>query len=111
MFTILGAIGLSRGSAEVSASSVTTDISATIQQTATAVTGGTVPSGVPDVGGQDAQQAEEDRVIDKIGQMVEESQQEDSGVKPISPEEKAWAEQQPRNTKKRMWEEDVRDEL
>ncbi|KAJ5573023.1 hypothetical protein N7450_010007 [Penicillium hetheringtonii] len=111
VFTILGAVGLSRGSAEVSASSVASDISATIQHTATAVTGGTVPSGVPDADGHGAQQDEEDRVIDKIGQMVENGQKEDPSVKPISPEERAWAEQQPRNTKKRMWEEDVRDEL
>jgi hypothetical protein len=41
--------------------------------------------------------------------MVEDGKEEEP--KPISPEEIARAEQQPRNTKKRMWEEEVRDEL
>lgn len=116
MFTALGAIGLSRGSAEISASPAVSDISAAIQHTATEVTAGTMPSGtassgVPDGDVHATQQDEEDRVIDKIGKMVEDGQQEEPSVEPVSPEEIARAEQMPRNTKKRMWEEDVRDEL
>lgn len=88
-----------------------TDISAAIQQTATAATGGTVPSAIPKRDIDTPQQDEENRIIDKIGQMVENGQKEEPTVEPISPEEKARAEQMPRNTKKRMWEEDVRDEL
>jgi protein transport protein SEC20 len=54
-----------------------------------------------------------DRVIDKIGQMVEES--EGSAIDDITPEERARQEALPRNPKKRMFEaevvEQVRDEL
>lgn len=109
MFTVLGAVGLSRGSAEISASPIGSDISSAIQQTATAVTGGTVPRGTSEGDVHTPEQDEKDRIIDKIGQMVEDGKQDEP--KPISPEEIARAEQQPRNTKKRMWEEEVRDEL
>lgn len=109
MFTILGAVGLSRGSAEISANPIGSDMSSAIQQTATAVTGGTVPRGTPEGDIDSSQQGEEDRIIDKIGQMVEDGKKAEP--EPISPEEIARAEQQPRNTKKRMWEEEVRDEL
>ncbi|CAI7677783.1 unnamed protein product [Penicillium pancosmium] len=109
LFTVLGAVGLSRGSAEISASPIGSDISSAIQQTATAVTGGTVPRGTSEGDAHTPQQDEEDRIIDKIGQMVEDGKQDEP--EPISPEEIARAEQQPRNTKKRMWEEEIRDEL
>lgn len=111
---MLSAVGLSRGSAEISASSINSDISATIQQTATAVTGSTMPSRNIDGDVHTPQQDEEDRVIDKIGQMVDDGKQEESNINGISPEERARAEQMPRNTKKRVWEEDIgdaRDEL
>lgn len=112
VFAVLGAVGLSNKSVQVSSSPVASDISATIQQTAAAVTGTTAPSG-DTAWNQPSAQAEEDRVIDKIGCMAEEDQKhEGSAIDDISPEEKARQDEIPRNTKKRMFEaEPARDEL
>ena len=52
-----------------------------------------------------------DRVIDDIGRMVEEAK-EKGGIDDITPEERERQEALPRNTKKRMYEDEpVRDEL
>jgi hypothetical protein len=56
-----------------------------------------------------------DRVIDKIGDMVEQEQHKSVDIDDVTPEERARQAELPRNTKKRMFEagmeEPVRDEL
>ncbi|KAJ5153354.1 uncharacterized protein N7482_009832 [Penicillium canariense] len=114
-FAVLGAAGLSREpSNDLASSSIASEISATIQQTATAVTGGTVPSGDAAWGNEKPTEAEQDRIIDKIGRMVDgEGKQGGTNIDDISPEEKQRQDGIPRNSKKRMFEaeEPVRDEL
>jgi hypothetical protein len=111
VLAMLGAVGISKGSNELASSSVASDITATIQQAATAVTGATVSSGdawdneTPD-------EAQQDRIIDKIGRMVEDGKWDGTNIDDISAEEMERQDEIPRNPKKRMYEEQVvRDEL
>lgn len=62
---------------------------------------------------QPSAEMEEDRLIDKIGRMVQGADKhEDTRIDDISPEERQRQEEIPRNTKKRMFEaEPARDEL
>lgn len=111
VFATLGAVGLTKGSTELSSSQSAGDISATIQQTAATISGGTVP---PDSASWEDQPSveDEDRIIDQIGKMVDEGKQQGTNIDDISPEERQRQEELPRNTKKRMFEaEPVRDEL
>ncbi|OOQ81733.1 syntaxin [Penicillium brasilianum] len=111
VFAILGAVGISKGSNELASSSVASDITATIQQAATAVTRAAVSSGdawdneTPD-------EAQQDRIIDKIGRMVEDGKWDGTNIDDIPAEEMERQDEIPRNPKKRMYEEQVvRDEL
>lgn len=111
VFAALGAVGLAKGSTELVSSQAASDISATIQQTAAAVTGGSVPTG--SAYWEDKPSAEdEDRLIDQIGKMVDEGKLEGFNIDDIPREERQREAELPRNTKKRMFEaEPVRDEL
>lgn len=111
VFATLGVVGLTKGSTELSSSQVASDISATIQQTAAAISGETVPTKRASWEDQPSTD-DEDRLIDQIGKMVDEGKQEGTGIDDISPEERQRQAELPRNTKKRMFEaEPVRDEL
>jgi hypothetical protein len=110
MFAAGGAVGLSSTSVQ-SASESFVGVSSAIQDTATAVVTGTMTS-ASTAWNHEPSPIDSDRVIDKIGQMVEES--EGSAIDDITPEERARQEALPRNPKKRMFEaevEQVRDEL
>jgi hypothetical protein len=112
VFAALSAVGTSKGSNELASSSIASDISATIQQAATAVTGGTVPSGDAAWDHEKPAEYEQDRIIDKIGRMVEDGKWDGTNIDDISPEEMERQDEVPRNPKKRMYEEEVvRDEL
>ncbi|GLI76927.1 protein transport protein sec20 [Penicillium ochrochloron] len=112
VFAALGAVGISKSSNELASSSIASDISATIQHAATAVTGGTVPSGDAAWDHEKPTEDEQDRIIDKIGRMVEDGKWDGTNIDDISPEEMERQDEVPRNPKKRMYEEEVvRDEL
>lgn len=49
-------------------------------------------------------QQDSDRMIDQIGKMAEDDQQEETNIHDISPEERKRQEEIPRNPKKRMFE-------
>ncbi|KAJ5725807.1 uncharacterized protein N7483_007164 [Penicillium malachiteum] len=113
MFMALGAIGLTNSkSLQPSLSPVAADISATIQANMASVTGGAVPTS-----DELHTQEEEDRLIDKIGKMVEENEDQkdhDVRIDDILVEEQAEEDDAPRNSKKRMMEGErdvMRDEL
>ncbi|KAJ6112091.1 hypothetical protein N7523_008152 [Penicillium sp. IBT 18751x] len=111
VFATLGAVGLTKGSTDISSTHVASEISATMQQTAAAISGQSV---LPRSASWEDQPStdDEDRLIDQIGKMVEEGKQEGTGIDDISPEERQRQAELPRNTKKRMFEaEPVRDEL
>ncbi|KAJ5306510.1 hypothetical protein N7508_005525 [Penicillium antarcticum] len=110
VFAALGVAGLSSTAVQSSADSISGDFSSRIHETATAVMGGTVTSSAaweePPV------PADTDRVIDEIGRMVEKGKEESTGIDDITPEERERQDALPRNTKKRMYEDEpVRDEL
>ncbi|KAJ6087057.1 hypothetical protein N7467_005971 [Penicillium canescens] len=105
VFAALGVAGLSSTAVQSSTDSLSGDISSVIHETATAVVGGTAAWEEPSVS------VDSDRVIDEIGRMVEEAK-EKGGIDDITPEERERQEALPRNTKKRMYEDEpVRDEL
>ncbi|KAJ5668422.1 uncharacterized protein N7477_006992 [Penicillium maclennaniae] len=111
VFATLGAVGLTKGSTDISSTHVAGEISATMQQTAAAISGQPAP---PHIASWEDQPStdDEDRLIDQIGKMVEEGKQKGTGIDDISPEERQRQAELPRNTKKRMFEaEPVRDEL
>lgn len=112
LFAVLGVAGLSNRSVQISSSPISSGISATIQETATLVTGTTVPTADTSRDHPSAE-AEEDRLIDKIGKMAEGEKDDGSAIDDISPEEKARQDEIPRNPKKRMFEaeEQAHDEL
>lgn len=85
----------------------------TYRETATAISGGSVPTQSAAWDDQPSAEIEEDRLIDKIGRMVQgEDKHEETRIDDISPEERERQESIPRNTKKRMMEaEPTRDEL
>lgn len=107
MFAIFGASGASKA-VQSPSGSIAADISATIQQAAPVVTGGSAPTD----NDQPPTEDEEDRLIDKIGRMVEDNEKKPHhDIDDISPEEKQRQDELPRNPKKRMYEEPARDEL
>ncbi|KAJ5161169.1 hypothetical protein N7492_006561 [Penicillium capsulatum] len=112
VFAMLGVVGLSNTAVQSSPSPMASDISATLQEAASAVTGTAVPNADTSRDQPQAQE-EEDRLIDKIGKMAEEENNEKPAIDDISPEEKARQDEMPRNTKKRMFEADkhAHDEL
>ncbi|KAL4897690.1 Sec20-domain-containing protein [Aspergillus ambiguus] len=108
LFAILGAVGItSSKSVQISPSSSVSD--APIVETPP-VANQKVDPGVPSAEGdamwnRAAGDADGDRMIDEIGDMVEEStKQDETSVDDISPEEMKRQEELPRNTKKRMYE-------
>lgn len=113
VFALLGAVGILKGSNELVPSSIASDISATIQQAATAVTSGPVPVGDASWDNEKSTEAEQDRIIDKIGRMVEDGKWDGTNIDDISPDERERQDKIPRNPKKRMYEEEevVRNEL
>lgn len=112
VFTALGAIGLSKGTVDLSPN-VEGDISATLQQTVATISGNTVPTPRAAWDKQLSAEAEKDRLIDKIGRMVDsDDKYEEATIDDMLAEERPRQEAIPRNTKKRMYEgEPVRDEL
>jgi hypothetical protein len=114
MFATVGAVGLSSTGVQ-SASQSFVSVSSAIQDTATAVVTGTMTSASTAWEHETSPiDSDSDRLIDKIGRMVEEGE-EGSAIDDITPEERARQEALPRNSKKRMFEaevvEPVRDEL
>ncbi|KAJ5651974.1 hypothetical protein N7507_009400 [Penicillium longicatenatum] len=111
VFAVFGIVGVtSTKSLQPSSSPIAADISATLQEAAATFTGGAMPEN-----NDQASQEEEDRLIDKIGEMVEEAEtQKDIYLDDILAEARHEKEQHPRNPKKRMMEGErdvVRDEL
>ncbi|KAJ5115994.1 hypothetical protein N7456_000342 [Penicillium angulare] len=102
LFAATGIVGISVGKSVQSLSSmIAADISATILESAVPTT---TTAGVP-VHSDLVTEEEEDRLIDKIGKMVEEGEdQEDRTLDEIMAEEKQKVEKAPRNPKKRMME-------
>lgn len=110
VFAGLGAVGLSSTAVQSSADSTSVDILSAIHQTATAVVGGTVTSTAALE--ETSEPVDSDRVIDEIGRMVEEAKEKGVGIDDITPQDRERQDYLPRNTKKRMYEEEpVRDEL
>lgn len=114
-FATLGAVGLSSTAVQSASQSLSEDISTTLQQAATAVVTGTTASSSTVWEQQPSAPTESDRVIDKIAEMVEETQEQGTNVDDVTPEERERQAKLPRNTKKRMFErekeEALRDEL
>ncbi|KAJ5594109.1 uncharacterized protein N7459_000317 [Penicillium hispanicum] len=115
VFAALGAVGLSSTkSIQPSPNPIASGISETLHQTAAAVSGSEVPTNNAAWEEQPSAQEKEDRLIDKIGKMMDsDSKDEGTNIDDISPEERKRQEELPRNPKKRMYEaeEPVRDEL
>ncbi|KAJ5592871.1 hypothetical protein N7537_009775 [Penicillium hordei] len=114
-FATLGAVGLSTTAVQSDSQSLAGDISTAIHQTATAATTGTVTASITAWEQEPSAPIDSDRVIDKIGDMVEQEKQTSVDIDDVTPEERARQAELPRNTKKRMFEagmeEPVRDEL
>ncbi|PYH47933.1 putative protein transport membrane glycoprotein Sec20 [Aspergillus saccharolyticus JOP 1030-1] len=108
-FTILGVVGITSGRA-IQASASATAVTQSVQETPVVVqkVEPTIQSA-----GQEAvwdqvpvtDETEEDRLIDQIGELVDEiEQQEETNIDDISPEERQRQAELPRNPKKRMFE-------
>ncbi|CAP86050.1 hypothetical protein E8E15_008231 [Penicillium rubens] len=114
-FTTLGAAGLSTAAVESASQSLSADVSTAIHQMATAAATGTVSASSAAWEQEPSAPIDSDRVIDKIGDMVEQEQHKSVDIDDVTPEERARQAELPRNTKKRMFEagmeEPVRDEL
>ncbi|KAJ5769348.1 hypothetical protein N7520_003907 [Penicillium odoratum] len=111
VFAVFGVIGLTnKKSVQPLSSQIAADISTTVQQAAATMAGGAVPENYDHVS-----QEEEDRLIDKIGKMVEEEgYQNNINLDDILAEEQRHNQDAPRNPKKRMMEGErdvLRDEL
>lgn len=111
VFAVFGIAGLrSSKSLQPSSSPIVADMSATMQEAAATFTGGAMP-----VNDDQPSREEEDRLIDKIGKMVEEGEeQRDISLEEILAEERHNQDEHPRNPKKRMMEGErdvLRDEL
>ncbi|OQD68927.1 hypothetical protein PENPOL_c002G05135 [Penicillium polonicum] len=114
-FATLGAAGLSTTAGQSASQSLAGDFSTAIHQMATAATTGTVTASITAWEQEPSAPIDSDRVIDKIGDMVEQEKQTSVDIDDVTPEEMARQAELPRNTKKRMFEagmeEPVRDEL
>ncbi|KAJ5970999.1 uncharacterized protein N7479_000917 [Penicillium vulpinum] len=114
-FATLGVAGLSTTAVQSASQSLSGDVSTAIHQMATAAETGTVTANSAAWEQEPSAPIESDRVIDKIGDMVEQEKQKSVDIDNITPEERARQAALPRNTKKRMFEagmeEPVRDEL
>lgn len=103
---MFGAVGITSKSVEsASTTAVQTATPSILHQTAT-------PGAAVSDGQTDDSDSQEDRMIDQIGEMAEDSKHEETNIDDISPEERKRQEEMPRNPKKRMFEAEVkRDEL
>ncbi|KGO71220.1 Sec20 [Penicillium italicum] len=114
-FATLGATGLSTTAVQSASQSLSADVSTTIHQMATAATTGTVTASVTAWEQEPSAPIDSDRIIDKIGDMVDQEKQKSVDIDDFTPEERARQAELPRNTKKRMFEAEmeapVRDEL
>ncbi|KAF9245472.1 hypothetical protein DTO027I6_8188 [Penicillium roqueforti] len=110
-----GAAGLSTTAVQSASQSISRDVSTAIHQMATAATTGTVTASSTAWEQEPTAPIDSNRVIDKIGDMVEQERQKSVDIDDVTPEERARQAKLPRNTKKRMFEagmeEPVRDEL
>jgi hypothetical protein len=115
VFATFGFVGLSSTDVQSASGSLSSGITSAIHNTATAVVTGTTTSVSTALDHEPSMPIDSDRVIDKIGQMVEEGQQEGRDIDDVTPEERARQAELPRNPKKRMFEAEVeqpvRDEL
>lgn len=115
MFATTGAVGLSSTAVQSASGSLSSGLTSAIQDTATAVVTGTMTSGSTAWEHEPSAPTDSDRVIDKIGKMVEDEHYKGVDIDDITPEERARQAELPRNPKKRMFEaeveEPVRDEL
>ncbi|KAJ5472580.1 hypothetical protein N7530_006581 [Penicillium desertorum] len=114
-FATLGAAGLSTTAVESASQSLSADVSTAIHQMASTAATGTVSASSAAWELEPSAPIDGDRVIDKIGDMVEQEQHKSVDIDDVTPEERARQAELPRNTKKRMFEagmeEPVRDEL
>lgn len=115
VFGTLGAAGLSSRAMQSASESLSSDISTSLHQMATAAASGTVTSINTAWEQEPSTTTDGNRVIDEIGEMVEQAKQHGTNIDDVTPEERARQAELPRNSKKRMWEaeveEPVRDEL
>ncbi|KAF7717516.1 Uncharacterized protein PECH_002248 [Penicillium ucsense] len=112
MLMVLGALGMSKGTTELVPDSMPTDVTATMHQAATAMTGGPVLVGDEVMENDEADEAGQDRIIDQIGRMVENGKWDGADINEDSIEELEGDVDIIPNPKKRMYEgEIVRDEL
>lgn len=115
VFGTLGAAGLSSTAMQSASESLSSDISTSLHQMATAAASETVSSTSTAWEQEPSTTADSNRAIDEIGEMVERAKQHGIDIDDVTPEERARQAELPRNTKKRMWEaereEPARDEL
>lgn len=114
-FGTLGAAGLSTTAVQSASQSLSADVSTAIHQMATAATTGTATASITAWEQEPSAPIDSSRVIDEIGDMVEQEKQTSVDIDDVTPEERARQAELPRNTKKRMFEagmeDPVRDEL
>lgn len=111
VFATLGTVGLSSTAVQSASESLSSGITSTIHETATAVVTGTTTSGSTAWEHEPSAPIDSDRVIDKIGKMVEEDNQRAHDIDDVTPEERARQEELPRNPKKRMFEVEVEEQV
>ncbi|CAG7993477.1 unnamed protein product [Penicillium salamii] len=111
VFATLGTVGLSSTAVQSASESLSSGITSTIHETATAVVTGTTTSGSTAWEHEPSAPIDSDRVIDKIGKMVEEDNQGAHDIDDVTPEERARQEELPRNPKKRMFEVEVEEQV
>ncbi|KAJ5922530.1 Sec20 [Penicillium verrucosum] len=99
-FATLGAAGLSTTAAQSASQSLAGDVSTAIHQMATAATTGTVTASITAWEQEPSAPIDSDRVIDKIGDMVEQEKQSSVDIDDVTPEERARQAELPRNTKR-----------
>lgn len=112
LFAVLGTAGVTSSAVQSSqAADTVTEAPALVHETKRAVP----ESGAGDTAWEREarEEADQDRMIDKIGRMAEEGDEhEGTHIDDISPEERERQDETPRNSKKRMYEEEpVKDEL
>ncbi|KAJ5154220.1 uncharacterized protein N7500_009659 [Penicillium coprophilum] len=114
-FATLGAAGLSTTTVQSSSPSLSDEVSTAIHQITTAAATGAVTTSSAAWEQEPSAPIDSNRVIDKIGDMVEHEKQQSIDIDDVTPEERARQAELPRNTKKRMFEagmeDPVRDEL
>ncbi|KAJ5520496.1 hypothetical protein N7463_000949 [Penicillium fimorum] len=114
-FATLGAAGLSTTAVQSASQSPLGGVSTSVHQMATAAATGAVTASNAAWEQEPSAPIDNNRVIDKIGDMVEQEKQKGIDIDDVTPEERARQAELPRNTKKRMFEagmeDPVRDEL